>query len=68
MRTPRGSVHGFSNPHGAAARALIIMSPDVGAQYFRDVAEVVGAGGPPDRAKLLAVMGRYGLVPAAPRA
>ena len=68
MRTPRGSVHGFSNPHGTAARALIIMSPDVGAQYFRDVADVVGAGGPPDRSKLLAVMARYGLVPAAPRA
>ena len=67
MRTPRGSVHGFSNPHGAAARALIILSPDIGAQYFRDVAEAVGGGGPPDRSKLLAVMARYGLVPAAPR-
>ncbi|MGE5413217.1 MAG: cupin domain-containing protein [Syntrophomonadaceae bacterium] len=67
MRTPRGSVHGFSNPHGAAARALIILSPDIGAQYFRDVAEAVGAGGPPDRAKLQAVMARYGLVPAPPR-
>lgn len=67
MRTPRGSVHGFSNPHGTAARALIVLTPDIGAQYFRDVAEAVGAGGPPDRAKLLAVMARYGLVPAAPR-
>jgi quercetin dioxygenase-like cupin family protein len=68
MRTPKGSVHGFSNPHGATARALIILTPDIGAQYFHDVAGVVSAGGPPDRAKVLAVMSRYGLVPAAPRA
>ena len=64
MRTPRGSVHRFSNPHREPARALIVMAPDVGAQYFRDVSAVVAAGGPPDRAKLLAVMARYGLLPA----
>lgn len=64
MHTPKGSVHGFSNPFETTARVLIILSPDIGAQYFKDVAEVVNAGGPPDRAKLQAVMGRYGLVPA----
>ena len=63
MHTPKGSVHGFSNPHDRGARALIILTPDVGAQYFRDVAIVVNAGGPPDGAKLLAVMARYGLAP-----
>jgi uncharacterized cupin superfamily protein len=67
MRTPRGSVHQFSNPHGEPARALIVLAPDVGAQYFRDVGAVVNAGGPPDRAKLLGVMARYGLVPAPPK-
>jgi quercetin dioxygenase-like cupin family protein len=65
MFTPRGSVHGFSNPHRAAARALVTNTPDIGAQYFRDVAAVVNAGGPPDKAKLLEVMSRYGLKPAA---
>ena len=65
MRTPKGSVHGFSNPHDGSARALIVMSPDIGAQYFHDVANVVNAGGPPDKAALIAVMSRYGLVPAA---
>jgi uncharacterized cupin superfamily protein len=65
MFTPRGSVHHFSNPHGAAAKALIVLTPDIGARYFRDVAAVVNAGGPPDRAALLGVMERYGLVPAA---
>ena len=64
MFTPRGSIHQFSNPHAANARALIVMTPDIGAQYFRDVSAVVNAGGPPDRAKLLQVMSRYGLVPA----
>ncbi|SDD03493.1 Cupin domain-containing protein [Cupriavidus sp. YR651] len=66
MSTPRGSVHQFSNPHGDVARALIVISPDIGAQYFRDVGAIVNAGGPPDRAKLLAVMAGYGLVPAKP--
>jgi uncharacterized cupin superfamily protein len=64
MRTPRGSVHRFSNPHRQHARALIVLTPDIGAQYFRDVGAVVNAGGPPDRAKLLEVMSRYGLAPA----
>ncbi|HZM71011.1 MAG TPA: cupin domain-containing protein [Candidatus Cryosericum sp.] len=67
MHTPRGTVHQFSNPHEALARALIVLTPDIGAQYFRDVAAVVNAGGPPDRARLLQVMSRYGLVPAPPR-
>ncbi len=64
--SPRGSVHAFSNPHKETARALIVLTPDLGAQYFHDVAAVVNAGGPPDRSKLLAVMTRYGLVPAPP--
>ena len=68
MSTPRGAVHQFSNPGAATARALVMMTPDVGAQYFLDVAAVVGAGGPPDRAKLMQVMTRYGLVPALPQA
>jgi quercetin dioxygenase-like cupin family protein len=64
MRTPKGSVHGFSNPHEKNARALIALSPDIGAQYFRDAADVINTGGPPDIAKLMAVMTRYGLAPA----
>ncbi len=67
MRTPRGSVHAFSNPFDETARALVVLSPDIGAGYFRDVGAVVNAGGPPDKATLVAVMARYGLVPAAPK-
>jgi quercetin dioxygenase-like cupin family protein len=66
MFTPRGSVHQFSNPHDQTARALIILTPDIGPQYFRDIAAIVNAGGPPDRAKLLNVMAQYGLVMPAP--
>ena len=68
MSTPRGSVHEFSNPGSATARALVIMTPDIGAQFFVDVAAIAAAGGPPDRTRLLQVMTRYGLVPAAPKA
>jgi quercetin dioxygenase-like cupin family protein len=63
MSTPKGAVHAFSNPFAETARALIVQSPDIGAQYFRDVAAVVNVGGPPDKAALLSVMARYGLNP-----
>jgi quercetin dioxygenase-like cupin family protein len=62
MYTPRGSVHAFSNPHDAPARALIILTPDIGAQYFREVAEAAHAPGGPNPSKLVEVMTRYGLV------
>ena len=66
MATPRGAVHAFSNPHAIEARALVINTPDIGPQYFREVAAIVNAGGPPDRAKLMATMQSFGLVPAVP--
>lgn len=64
MATPRGVAHAFSNPHAAVARALIVNTPDIGPEYFREVAAVVNAGGPPDKARLVGIMRRYGLVPA----
>jgi len=67
MSTPKGVVHAFSNPFAETARALIVNSPDIGAQYFKDVATVVNAAGPPDKAALIAVMSRYGLVPGGQR-
>lgn len=66
MATPRGVVHGFSNPHAVVARALVINTPDIGPQYFREVGSIINAAGPPDRARLMAAMKSYGLVPAAP--
>ena len=67
MSTPRGEVHAFSNPFAETARALIVLSPDIGVQYFKDIATVINAGGPPDKAALVSVMSRYGLVPATPK-
>ena len=64
MATPRGVVHGFSNPHSATTRALIMNTPDIGAQYFREVAAIVNTAGPPDRSRLLETMRKFGLVPA----
>jgi quercetin dioxygenase-like cupin family protein len=65
MHTPRGVVHAFSNPSASVARALIILSPDIGVQYFEEVAAVVSGSAPADKAALVAAMARYGLVPAA---
>ena len=65
MATPRGVPHAFSNPHATLARALIVNTPDIGPAYFREVAALVNAGGPPDRAKLVETMRRYGLDPIA---
>jgi quercetin dioxygenase-like cupin family protein len=67
MSTPRGSVHHFSNPSSETACALVVMTPDIGEQYFRDVAALTSTDGPPDRTKLMAVMARYGLVAAVPK-
>ena len=68
MATPCGVVHGFSNPGDVVVRALVINSPDIGAQYFREVGSIINAGGPPDKAKLMATMQKFGLVPEAPPA
>ncbi|KXU82194.1 cupin [Paraburkholderia monticola] len=67
MHTPRGSVHHFSNPHVQTTRALIVNTPDIGAQYFREVAAAIDAGKATDVAMLIAIMSRYGLVPAPPQ-
>jgi quercetin dioxygenase-like cupin family protein len=61
MYSPKGSVHSFSNPGTETAKALVVLTPDIGVQYFRDVAEALGAKGGPDLAKVVAVMARYGL-------
>jgi len=62
MYTPRGSVHGFSNPHDRPAHALIILTPDIGAAYFREIADIANAPGGPNPAKMTETMTRYGLV------
>ena len=64
---PRGAVHRFENRGGADAAALAVATPGLlGAEYFLEMAAVVGAAtsGPPDPAALADVMLRHGLTPA----
>jgi quercetin dioxygenase-like cupin family protein len=66
---PRGRVHGFENHGTVDAKFLGIATPGVfGAAYFREIGEVLAAGGPPDPAAINAVMRRHGLTPAPPSA
>jgi quercetin dioxygenase-like cupin family protein len=60
---PRGAVHRFDNLDTGDARALITLTPAVaGKKYFEEIGAVVNAGGPPDMAKVKAVMEKYGLI------
>lgn len=64
--SPRGLVHAFSNPGDVPTRVLLVFSPaKIGPAYFREVADVLAAAGPPDVARLRAVMEKHGLVLAA---
>jgi hypothetical protein len=64
---PRGVVHGFNNLKQADAKALAIVTPAlIGPDYFKEMAAIVNAGGPPDVEKLKLVMLKHGLVPVMP--
>ena len=65
---PRGAVHGFANHGSEDAKVLIVISPAaIGPEFFRESAELINAaGGPPDPAKGMEIMRRYGLTPALP--
>ncbi len=63
----RGEVHSFVNPFDETAKVLCVLTPGVlGAQYFREVRELLVPGAPPDPTKMAEVMMRHGLVPAKP--
>ena len=65
---PRGAVHGFDNFKQVDAKALAVITPALlGSIFFKEVAEIVNAGGPPDLQKLRLVMTKHGLVPVAPK-
>jgi quercetin dioxygenase-like cupin family protein len=62
---PRGTVHRFDNETDEPATALAVVTPGVlGPGYFRDMAELVAGGGPPDPEAVATVMRRHGLTPA----
>ena len=67
---PRGAVHRFDNNGSQDVKGLCVITPAaLGPQYFREAAEVIkeAAGGPPDPAKMMAIMRRHGLTPAPPQ-
>jgi quercetin dioxygenase-like cupin family protein len=64
----RGAVHRFDNNGSVDATALCIISPAaLGPDYFLEAAEAMkaAAGAPPDRAKMVEIMLRHGITPAA---
>jgi quercetin dioxygenase-like cupin family protein len=66
---PRGAVHRFDNHGDVDVRALCVITPAaIGPLFFRESAEVLNAsaGGPPDPARMIAVMRRHGITPARP--
>lgn len=66
---PRGTVHQFDNNGSLDAKVLCVVSPAaIGPAYFREARDVIAAsaGGPPDPAKMMAIMRAHGLTPAAP--
>lgn len=65
---PRGVEHRFENLHDVPSRALVVQSPGkIGPGYYREIAAMVNAGGPPDPARAKAIMARYGLVAVPPK-
>jgi quercetin dioxygenase-like cupin family protein len=66
---PRGAVHRFDNFGREASRSLCVITPaEIGPEYFREMLAILSssAGGPPDLKKMMEVMLRHGLTPAAP--
>lgn len=59
---PRGAVHRFDNLGTVDARQIGLITPAImGPAYFREAAELIGAAGPPDPAKMLALFRRHGM-------
>ena len=65
---PRGAVHAFNNLKQTNVKALAIITPALlGPDFFRQTAEIVNAGGPPDlEEKLKVVLVKHGLVAVMP--
>ncbi len=63
----RGVVHGFVNHGRVDASAMSVITPGLlGPAYFQDAADVLNAGGPPDVARIMAVMEKHGIKPVPP--
>jgi quercetin dioxygenase-like cupin family protein len=64
----RGAVHGFNNLQQTDAKALAVITPALlGSAFFKEVAQILNAGGTPDMEKLKLVMAKHGLIPVIPK-
>ncbi len=64
---PRGVVHHFINTGAEPTRTLAMLTPaTIGPEYFREMAGLLGGGGPVDAGRVAEVMGRHGLVVVVP--
>jgi quercetin dioxygenase-like cupin family protein len=61
---PRGAIHGFNNLKPINAKGLAVVTPAlIGPDFFKEMAVLVNIGGPPDLAKMIAVLAKHGLEP-----
>jgi quercetin dioxygenase-like cupin family protein len=64
---PRGAVHGFDNVTQSEAKALAVITPGLlKSDFFKEIAALLTAGGPPDIRAMKTIMLKHGLVPAMP--
>jgi mannose-6-phosphate isomerase-like protein (cupin superfamily) len=61
---PPGAPHTFSNPGGQTTVLLNTFTPDLYVQYFRDLRDMIAAGGQLTPEAIIDVMGRYATTPA----
>ena len=61
---PKGTSHGFQNHSDETVEILCYAVPGIfTAAYFREIGQVLSAGGPPDVAQLKQIMHSHGLTP-----
>jgi quercetin dioxygenase-like cupin family protein len=62
---PRGEVHYHDNHTDQTVKVLCVLTPaSIGPAYFREIADLLKAGGPPDPAIAAEIMKRHGLIAA----
>jgi quercetin dioxygenase-like cupin family protein len=61
--------HRFANESDAPAKVLTVQTPGtIGPDFYRESAALLGAGGPPDPARMVAIMTKHGLMAVPPKA
>jgi quercetin dioxygenase-like cupin family protein len=64
---PRGAKHRWANNGSVPAKQLTVISPGVmGPEYFREVRQLLSAGGPPNPLAMAETMKRHGMIPELP--